>query len=113
MKKNFHILIANILFLTHCLLGVFLLIGWYFFQIKFLYLIVLLIWLSCWILLGYCPFTKWEFGLRRKYDKNIDSNAEAIKYYMNKFFKKNIPAKAIFIWGLVVFIILTALTLVF
>jgi hypothetical protein len=91
---------------------VFIIVGWYFSQIKFVYLAVLAVWLASWLLLGYCPITKWEFLLRRKYNKDINPNDEAIQYYIYKFFKKKISARAIFTGGLVVFVILTALTLI-
>ena len=109
--RKLHILIANLIFVIHCLLGVFILVGWLFPKIKFLYLAVLSLLLVCWVFLGYCPLSRWEFSLRKKHDKSIDQYAESIKYYMYKFFKKDIPAQAIFNWGLVVFIVLTILSL--
>jgi hypothetical protein len=111
--RKLNIFIANTFFLLHCLLCVFLLVGWFFPQIKLLYLAVLIVWFGCWVFLGYCPITKWEFSLRRKYNKNIDPNAEAIKYYMYKFFKVDVSANAIFIGGLIVFIILIILTIIY
>jgi len=112
MKEKFNIFIANIIFIIHCLFLVFLLIGWYFPQIKYEYLLVLSLWISSWLLLGYCPITKYEFSLRRKYNKNINPNNEAIQYYLNKFFKIKISEKAIFTSGLIFLIILTILTLI-
>jgi hypothetical protein len=108
--KKFHIFIANTLFIFHCLIGIFILTGWMFSKIKLEYLTFLAIWLSCWIFLGYCPPSKWEFTLRRKYDKSIDVNAESIKYYMYKFFNKDIPSKSVFSVGIIIFIILIFLT---
>jgi len=110
--RKFNLFIANTLFMLHCLFAIFLLTGWLFPQIKILYLTVLIMWLSSWIFLGYCPFTKWEFSLRRKYNKSIDPNAEAIKYYMYKFFKINLSTDSILIVGLIVFIILIFLTII-
>lgn len=72
----------------------------------------MLVWLACWILLGYCPITKWEFTLRRRYDKSINPSAEAIQYYLYKFFNKNVSSKAIFTGGLIVFIILIVLSII-
>lgn len=109
--RKIHILLANILFIIHFLLGVFILLGWLFPNIKILYLMILLLWISSWIFLGYCPITKWEFLLRRKYDKSIDPNAEAIKYYVYKFLKKDIPSQTIFMSGIVICIVLVILTL--
>ena len=108
--RKINIFIANLLFIIHCLIGVFILAGWYFPQIKIEYRVFMITWLLCWLVLGYCPVTKWEFGLRHKYDKNFDPNAEAIQHYWYKFFKKKIPSKAIFIGGLIVFFILFGLT---
>lgn len=108
--RKLYLFLANTLFVLHCLLGGFILTGWIFPSIKIFYLIILMLWISSWLFLGYCPPTKWEFLLRRKYDKNINPNAEAIKYYMYKFFKKDLSSKSIFTGGLIVFIILTTLT---
>ncbi|GEM_PF-6601147 len=109
--RKLHIFLADLIFILHCILGVFILTGWLFSEIKVLYLAVLCMWLSSWIFLGYCPPTKWEFSLRRIYDKSINPNDEAIKYYMYKFFKIDIPTKKIFNGGMIVFIILVILTL--
>jgi energy-coupling factor transporter transmembrane protein EcfT len=110
MRKIYQLL-ANTLFILHGLLVVFILLGWLFPSIKIIYLVVLLLWLFSWIFLGYCPPTKWEFLLRRKYDKSIDPNAEAVQYYMYKFFKKDVPSKTIFTTGIIIFIILVILSL--
>ena len=110
--RKIDILFADLFFIFHCLFGVFLLVGWFFPRIKFIYLTALILWLSSWLILGYCPLTKWEFMLRRKYNKDINPNDEAIQYYMKKFFNKNISAKAIFTVGLIAFIIFTGLTLI-
>jgi hypothetical protein len=109
--RKIYLLLANTLFVLHGLLVIFILFGWIFPSIKIIYLAVLLLWLSSWIFLGYCPPTKWEFLLRKKYDKNIDTNAEAIQYYMYKFFKKEISSDTIFTGGLILFIILVLLTI--
>jgi hypothetical protein len=76
-----------------------------------MYLTVLMLWLFSWVFLGYCPPTKWEFLLRRKYDESIDPNVEAIKYYMYKFFKKRISSEIIFTGGVIIFITLIIVTL--
>lgn len=109
--RKLHIFLANTIFLLHCLLGIFILTGWLFPRFKILYLAILILWLSSWIFLGYCPPTKWEFLLRKKYDESIDPNAEAIKYYMYKFFGVDIPSRRIFIGGKIVFVILVTLSL--
>jgi hypothetical protein len=109
--RKLDILLANALFALHCLIGVFILSGWLFPEIKIFYLAFLVGWLACWVFLGYCPITKWEFTLRRKYNKNINPNDEAIQHYMYRFFKIRISSKAIFNGGLIVFTILVVLTL--
>ena len=110
--KKIHITIANILFLLHFLFAVFLIFGWLFPQIKVLYLTILIGWLLSWIILEYCMFTKWEFILRKKYNKNIDTNAEFIKYYMNRFFKKDWSSKAISTVALILFFVFLVLALI-
>lgn len=108
--RKVNIFIANLIFVLHCLIGVFILSGWYFSQIKFEYRVFLFVWLLSWLILGYCPVTKWEFILRRKYDKSIDPNTEAIQYYWNKFFGKKISSKLIFNVGLIAFFVLFGVT---
>ena len=110
MRKFSNIFIADLLFVSHCLIGIFILLGWYFSQIKFEYRIFLIVWLLTWLVLGYCPITKLEFFLRSKYDKRIDPNAEAIQYYWYRFFGKNISSKVIFNGGLIVFFIVFGAT---
>ncbi|MCC6520881.1 DUF2784 family protein [Candidatus Nomurabacteria bacterium] len=108
--RKFHIFLANTLFVAHCLFAIFILSGWIFPEIKVLYLAVLLIWISCWIFLGYCPPTKWEFMLRKKYNDNIDPNTEFIQHYAYTFFKKNISSRTVFIVGIITCAILLLLT---
>lgn len=105
--------VANMLFVVHFMFGLFIIFGWLFYQIKPVYLVAMLGWILSWIFLGYCPFTKWEFTLRSKYNSKIDPNAEAIKYYLDKFFNLDVPSEKIFIGGLTVFCILIILTFIF
>jgi hypothetical protein len=110
MRKILYITLANIIFLFHCIIGFFILTGWYFSQISSVYRFFLLIWLACWLVLGYCPITKWEFSLRRKYDPTINPHNEAIQHYMKKFFNIDISTKAILKAGLIIFIICMTLS---
>jgi hypothetical protein len=103
--KRFHLLLANVFFWFHVLLGIFILVGWAFPRLKILYIALLLVWMFSWIVLGYCPVTKWEFSLRRKYDKSIDTNAEAIQFYVKKILGKTITSRSVFIGGGIVFAI--------
>ena len=107
--RKINLFVADTLFVFHCLLGAFILFGWLFPRVHLLYLVVLILWPLCWVFLGYCPPTKWEFTLRRKYDKTIDPNAEAIEYYMYKFFKKRVKRRTVFTVGVIIWAILLAL----
>ncbi|HEV7423705.1 MAG TPA: DUF2784 family protein [Candidatus Paceibacterota bacterium] len=98
--KKFDLLVANFLFVLHILVAGIILFGWLFPQIRILYLGILILWPLCWIFLGYCPFTKWEFFFRKKFEKHIRYHKEFIHYYMHKFFKINIPVRTIFMYGL-------------
>lgn len=111
--RKINLFTANLLFVFHCFVGIFILSGWMFPEIKFLYLGFLIGWITSWIVLGYCPLTKWEFKIRKKYNENIDPNAEIIKYYAYKFFKIDIPSKTIYIGGIIMCTILIVLTLTF
>ncbi len=109
--RRVHIFLADVLLLAHVILGVFLLSGWVFTEIKLFYLATLIIWISCWVFLGYCPLSKLEFGLRGRYDQNIDPNTEIIKHYLYKFFKINIPSEKVTKAGILVFIMLLTISL--
>lgn len=109
-KYRLNIFVADMFFVLHFIFGLFIIFGWLFYKIKTIYLAAMLSWILSWIFLGYCPFTKWEFTLRSKYDNKIDPNAEAIKYYLDKFFNLDVPSEKIFIWGLIVFCTLVTLT---
>lgn len=105
--------LANIILITHFLFGVFVLFGWLFPEIKEVYLLALVLWLFSWVFLHHCPLTKLELYLRKKYDNTINTNAEIIQYYINKIFKKDIPTKTIFKVGLIIFILLTILSMIY
>lgn len=108
---HFYRFIANTLFVLHFIIGGFLVFGWFFPEIKYFYLAVLISWPACWIFLGYCPITKWEFMFRKKYNPQIDTNEEFIRHYVQVFFQKDLPSRTIFTVGLVVFALLLALCL--
>jgi len=106
---------ANSLFVFHLFVGIFFTIGWIFTQIQMrvFYLVSLLAWVLSWVVLNYCPLSKWEFVLRSKYDKNIEPNTEMIKYYMYKFFKIDLSEKSILLGGIIVLNALVFLTFLF
>jgi hypothetical protein len=104
-------ILANTFFVTHWVLGIFYLSGWYFTGIRPLYLVLLIIWPLSWILLGYCFLTKWEFKLRKHDDDTVDTNAEFIRYYAKRFFKLDISTRVVYSAGLLVFAILFILSL--
>ena len=107
-NKKSDLLVANILFVLHFIFMGIILFGWMFSEIYFLYIAVLLITLFCWIFLGYCPVTKWEFKIRRKYEPGLNYKNEYMEYYVSKFFKINIPVLLIRITG-IIFLILSLL----
>ncbi len=100
---------ANLVFLLHIALGIFLLFGWWFPQIKYIYLVILIGWPLCWMILRYCPLSVWEFWLRKQYDPTIDIQSEVIQHYIYTFFGIRIPTTVIYTGGLIVFLILVIL----
>lgn len=100
---------TDLIFVLHFLVGGFLLIGWYFKEVEILYFFILIAWPLSWILLKYCPITKWEFILRHKYDKSVKINDEFIQHYTHRFFHMNLKPKIILTDGLIVFFILSLL----
>ncbi|MFM7088703.1 MAG: DUF2784 family protein [Candidatus Paceibacterota bacterium] len=112
MKRKLILGLANILFVSHLILGIVILTGWLFPQFKYFYIGLLFFWMGSWLILGYCPPTKWEFLLRKKYNENINPNSEFIQYYMFKFFNKNISSNKIMTGGIVIFSVLLLLTII-
>ena len=96
---------VNILFLIHFILVFIIFFGWMLPSVHFIYISVLFATLLCWTFLGYCPITKWEFNIRRKYEPELDYRNEYIEYYFSKFFKVNIPVTFIRFWGIVFLVI--------
>jgi hypothetical protein len=111
MSKRATLLLADTVFVIHCLIGVCIVSGWYFPAVQVAYITLLILWISCWIFLGYCPLTKWEFLLRRKYDQSVDPEAEIIQYYAYKLFKQRISSKVILGCGIALFIVLVSASL--
>jgi len=109
-KRIFIIALADLVFVFHCFIGILVLFGWLFPHYRAVYLTLLLVWLLCWVFLKHCPVTRWEFLLRKIYDKKIDPNEEIIKYYIHKVFKKVVSLKTIFTIGMIVFVILVLLS---
>lgn len=110
-RKNIDLLLADTIFVLHVALAIFYLTGWMFPKIRAIYLFLMILWPLSWIVLGYCPPTKWEFSLRHKYDPSIDPNAEAIQYYVYKILGVKLSERKVFTFGLVVYVILIALSL--
>jgi len=111
--KKFDLLIANFLFILHILVGGIILFGWIFPQIRILYWTILVLWPLCWVVLGYCPFTRWEYLFRRKFEKHISYHKEFIHYQMKRFFNINIPIRKIFTYGLIFDIVSIVLNILF
>lgn len=103
--------LANIVFLSHLVFGAFLLVAWQYPDIRIIYISSIVIWILCWLILGYCPITKWEFILRKKYTPQISTDYEFIQYYSHKFFGIKLKSRTIVIGGMVVAIILISLSL--
>jgi hypothetical protein len=102
---------ANLIFVFHFIFGLFLIFGWMYPNLKILHLICLFLWIGSWIILDYCPLTKWEFKLRNILDKTFDHNAEIIQFYIYRFTGHKVESKLIFGLGFVVFIVLLYLNI--
>ena len=102
---------ANAIFVLHIALGIFFLAGWAFPAYQWVYLPLLISWPLSWIFLGYCPLTKWELLLRKKYDPKIDPNTEKIQYLCKKYLAIDVPSRPIFVGGMVVFLVLFMLSI--
>lgn len=111
--KKIDLIIADLLFISHILVGGLILFGWFLPQTRILYWITLVIWPLCWIFLGYCPLTQWEFFLRKKYNKDLNYHSEYINYYVSKFFNVDIPIRKVFIGGLIFDIVSIILNIIY
>jgi hypothetical protein len=107
-NKKIDLILANFLFILHFFIVGILLFGWAFPRIYYIYVILLIITLIYWLFLGYCPITKWEFNIRRKYEPGLNYKNEYIEYYASKLFKINIPVFFIRIIG-VIFLVISLL----
>lgn len=87
------------------------LLGWLFPSLKYVYFFALLSWLGSWIILGYCPLTKWEFLLRRHYDPLVDVNHEIIRYRLKKHLNVEVSHARVLLAGGVVWVTLLTLAL--
>lgn len=108
--KGFYEWAANAIVTLHILIAIFILLGWMFKEIQPIYLAILVAWPLSWVILGYCPLTKWELLLRKKNDPAIDPNTEKIQYLAKKYFHINLPSRPIFIGGIFVFFLLFILS---
>lgn len=86
-----NILLANLIFSFHFVLGLFLISGWHFASLHWLYISALALTLVSEVILGYCILSKWEFDLRKREDSNLDYDPAYLSYYTYKFLKLNIP----------------------
>ena len=103
---------ANVLFVLHLLVGAVILSGWAFPDIRVPYLVLLIGWPLCWVVLGYCPLTKWEFELRKiNVGNKYSLNGEFTRHYLKQWFNLDVPTRPIFITGGVLFLTLLVLTL--
>jgi len=74
-------------------------------EIRVQYLMLLIGWPVCWLIVGYCPLSKWEFQLRNKYVQGVDLNGEIISHYMKKLFNIDVPKRDVFNFGLMFFLV--------
>lgn len=66
---------------------------------SYVYLAILIITLLCWQILGYCPVTKWEFDIRRKYMNIPSYHYEYLHYWGYKFLNISINPKKVQFYG--------------
>ncbi len=114
--QNQKIFLETITFLfsaTHVLVLIVIIFGFLLPQNwTYLYISVLSVTLLSWVLLGYCPLTKWEFDLRKKYSTFPEYHYEYLHYWGYKLFKININPKIIRIVGSIFLAVLIIVWLV-
>lgn len=98
-------LIAEFLFLSHCLTAVVLFSFWYFRQLYTVYILTLVVSLFSDLILGYCFLSKWEFYFRKKANPKLDYEHTFFSFYFNKYFGQKVKTRTVqltvlyFLWG--------------
>ena len=113
MPKSFYFWIANAVTIAHVLFGLFCLFGWRYPELSPVHITALVLWIGSWLVLGYCPLTRLEFGLRKKYNPIVDVRAEIITTYIYNFFGIKLSHGVVVGSGLAVFLILLFLSIRF
>lgn len=83
MKPLYRIL-ADILVIVHTTFFFFVLFGWLFPSLWYVYMTALVLTLLSDIIFGYCIISKWEFALRKKVNPNTDYDYSWATYYTYK-----------------------------
>lgn len=117
-KKKSDLLFADVLFLSHFVIVLFILFGWLLPRLSSAYIVILAATLLSWLFLGYCFLSKWEFAIRKKYDQyfNHDDrtlNDGYIAHYGRKIFRLSLPVRTIQRWGIVFIILMLVITVSF
>ena len=101
MKRFFLKLLANIVFVVHCVIVLTVLFGWLIPQIWWGYMIILAGTLLLDIVLGYCILSRFEFNLRKKLNPRLNYENSFSSYYTYKLTRTRISEKFIEIIGLI------------
>ncbi len=86
-------LLANIIFVVHFIFVIFILFGWLFPNIWYLYITALFITLLSEIILGYCPLSKFEFQIRKRVNPSLNYNYSFASYYTHRITDKFLSDK--------------------
>ncbi|MBL6448681.1 DUF2784 domain-containing protein [Fulvivirga sp. 29W222] len=101
----------------HIGITLFNLFGWFFYELRRLHLLSVLITLMSWLLLGlfygfgYCFLTDWHWDVKRKLGET-GLPSSFVKYYLDMLFNADIPASlvdSITVVGLVAAVVMTVL----
>jgi len=111
MRKLTFSFLANFIFLIHLSLGVFLLVGWYFNELKILYIAYIFLWLAVPYIFGYCPLARWEFLFRNKINEQVDIEKNFIRFYLKKFFDLDVAEKKITLVIKIIFLVVFTVAL--
>jgi hypothetical protein len=77
-------ILADCIFLFHCLVVAIIGFGWALPSIWYLYMLTLFVTLISEVALGYCFLSKWEFDLRKQIDPSVDYDYGFSSYYTYK-----------------------------
>lgn len=102
LNDKIYKVLANIMSVLHIPIVIAVIFGHYLEGVgSILYFLLLVTILLSWVILGYCPVTKWEYDLRKKYMNVPKYHFEYLHYLGTKILKIDISVRRIRVYSIV------------